>query len=186
MESERELVRLAIAGDDGAFETLVRGNMRHVYATALAVVKDHFDADDVAQVSFIKAYRALSKFRGDSTFKTWITRITINQAKDHLRKKNGAVNSDNIGQLPDGGRDALTDYIIWEEGREASSALNLLPLKQRLAVTLRLIEGLSFKEISRAMNISVGSAKTNFHYGIKRVAEMVARANDDRVKTIKR
>ncbi len=185
MESEKELIHLATAGDDGAFEKLVRNNMRHVYATAFALVKNHFDADDVAQVSFIKAYRALKKFRGDSTFKTWITRITINQAKDHLRKRNGTANSDNIGQLPDNGTDALTNYIIREEGREASTALGLLPLKQRLAVTLRLIDGLSFKEISRTMNISVGSAKTNFHYGIKRVAEMVAKKEDDnRVETV--
>ena len=102
MESEKELIQLATAGDDGAFEKLVRNNMRHVYATAFAVVKNHFDADDVAQVSFIKAYRALKKFRGDSTFKTWITRITINQAKDHLRRRNGTVNSVNIGRHPRG------------------------------------------------------------------------------------
>lgn len=185
MESEKELIRLAKEGNDGAFEELVRNNMRHVYATAFALVKNHFDADDVAQVSFIKAHRALNKFRENSTFRTWITRITINQARDHLRKKNGTVNSENIGRLPDNSGDALSNYIIQEEHNEVSNALNLLPIKQRLAVTLRLIEGLSFKEIAQAMNVSTGSAKTNFHYGIKRVAEMIGKRDQGRkVKTI--
>jgi RNA polymerase sigma-70 factor (ECF subfamily) len=185
MESEKELIRLAKAGDDGAFEELVRNNMRHVYATAFSIVKNHFDADDVAQVSFIKAHRALNKFRGNSTFKTWITRITINQAKDHLRGRNGTVNSEKIGLVPDKRKDALSSYIVSEEHDEASRAVSLLPLKQRLAVTLRLVEGLSFKEIAQAMNISPGSAKTNFHYGIKRVVEIIGKGNRGRkVRTV--
>jgi len=178
MQTEKELVRLAQSGDNNAFEKLVRNNMRQVYATAFTIVKNHFDADDVAQTSFIKAYRALNKFKGNSTFKTWITRITINEAKDQKRRKKSKVHLEQIGHLrhlPDKKGDALSNYITQEKLNEASNVLNLLPLKQRLTVTMRIIDGLSFKEISQAMNISVSSAKTNFHYGIKKATEIIAK-----------
>jgi RNA polymerase sigma-70 factor, ECF subfamily len=178
MQTEKELVGLAQAGDDYAFEKLVRNNMRQVYATAFAIVKNHFDADDVAQTSFIKAYQALNKFKGNSTFKTWITRITINEAKDQERRKMNNVHLKEINHLPDKKGDALSNYITQEKLNEASNVLNLLPLKQRLTVTMRIVDGLSFKEISQSMNISISSAKTNFHYGIKKVADIIANRVD--------
>ena len=169
MESEKELIRRAQDGDDKAFEELVRQNMRQVYFTSLCIAKNHHDADDAAQNAFISAYRSLKDFKGKSSFRTWVTRIAINKAKDQIKRKRPKEILADMASHTDPGGDSLSRFIKSDEKRLLTGAINKLPEKQRLVVILRLKQFLNFSEISEILKISVNSAKTNFHYGIKKI-----------------
>lgn len=171
MKDEKRIVELAQSGDNKAFEVLVRYFMRHVYATSLGILKNHHDADEAAQNTFIKAYSGLKKFKGKSSIKTWLTRIAINQSKDLLRKRKAHEPIKEIEHYPDTKGDSLSRFIKNEEKRQLERALDSLPEKQRLVVFLRLKGDFSFNEISQTLKISMSAAKTNFHYGIRRIKD---------------
>ncbi len=169
MDKEKELIRRAQGGDNEAFEELVRQNMHQVYFTSLCIVKNHHDADDAAQNAFISAYRGLKGFKGKSSFKTWVTRIAINKARDQIRRKRPKEILTDMASHTDPNGDSLSHFIKSDEKRRLGEAISNLPEKQRLVVLLRLKQSLNFSEISEVLKISVNSAKTNFCYGIKKI-----------------
>ncbi len=169
-QTDLELVRRVQAGDKSAFDVLVLKYQQKVINLVTRYVHDPHIAMDVSQESFIKAYRGLKNFRGDSAFYTWLYRISINTAKNYLVSKNRRMPDDDIdaqeAEQYDGGdklrdistpeRQALTDEIQ----ATVHSAIEALPDDLRIAITLRELEGLSYEEISETMDCPIGTVRS--------------------------
>ena len=165
--SNSELVKKSQLGDKSAFEELVKRHQDLVFSLSFKLTGNRELANDVAQESFIRAWKAIEKFRGDSTFGTWIYRITVNTAWT-LRKKAKKHYSLNI-------EDTQEPVVIGEKkdpelvaiNSDLSvvlrKALNQIPLEQRIIVELKNIEGRSHKEIADYLDISVTAAKVRLH-----------------------
>ena len=165
------LVRRVQAGERAAFDLLVLKYQHKVVKLVMRYVRNPADAEDVAQEAFIKAYRALPQFRGDSAFYTWLYRIAINTAKNALvsgGRTAGAYEIDAHG--PDegsdmGGRlrdpDTPEGLALSDEIRDiVHAAMGALPDDLRTAITLRELEGLSYEEIATAMQCPVGTVRS--------------------------
>ena len=170
-EIDQQLVERAQRGDKRAFELLVLKYQRKLGRLLSRFVRDPAEVEDVTQEAFIKAYRALPGFRGDSAFYTWLYRIGINTAKNYLvalgRRAPTTTGFDN--EEAEGFEDAeqLRDSNTPEselEGKEIAATVNramdALPADLRTAITLREIEGLSYEEIANAMNCPVGTVRS--------------------------
>ena len=166
-ESNSELVKKSQLGDKSAFEELVKRHQDLVFSLSFKLTGNRELANDVAQESFIRAWKAIEKFRGDSTFGTWIYRITVNTAWT-LRKKAKKHYSLNIEdtQEPvviDEKKDPELVAINSDLSVVLRKALNQIPLEQRIIVELKNIEGRSHKEIADYLDISVTAAKVRLH-----------------------
>ena len=165
--SNSELVKKSQLGDKSAFEELVKRHQDLVFSLSFKLTGNRELATDVAQESFIRAWKAIEKFRGDSTFGTWIYRITVNTAWT-LRKKAKKHYSLNIEdtQEPvviDEKKDPELVAINSDLSVVLRKALNQIPLEQRIIVELKNIEGRSHKEIADYLDISVTAAKVRLH-----------------------
>lgn len=169
-ESDLELVERAQRGDKRAFDLLVLKYQQKVAGVVSRYMRDQADILDVVQESFIKAYRALPKFRGDSAFYTWLYRIAINTAKNYLvsqsRRPPGSDIEAELAEQLDAGerlkeRAAPEDILMTQEVEEAIwAAINSLPDELRTAITLREIDGMSYEEIAQAMDCPVGTVRS--------------------------
>jgi RNA polymerase sigma-70 factor (ECF subfamily) len=173
--SDGELVRRAQDGDEASFSMLVREHGESVYRTALSMVSDPDVAQDVAQETFLKAYRALPGFRGDAAFRTWILTIAANAARGALRRSSRRRETDIDSVAPVASEDASPedDAVMADEAARARTALDRLPEKQRLSIQLRVDQGLSFREIGDIIGSSEGAARVNYFHGIRRLREMI-------------
>ena len=167
---DRELVERARAGDKRAFDLLVLKYQQKVANLVARYIRDQSETQDVTQEVFIKAYRALKNFRGESAFYTWIYRIAINTAKNFLvaqarRPPGSDVDAETAEQLDVGTRLkeyatpeslALTDEIA----ATVKLALDGLPEDLRIAITLRELEGMSYEEIAEAMSCPIGTVRS--------------------------
>ena len=165
--SNSELVKKSQLGEKAAFEQLVIRHQELVFSLAYKLTGNREMANDVAQESFIRAWKAIEKFRGDSTFSTWIYRITVNTAWT-LRKKAKKHNTLNIDDtyepiVIDEKQDPELIAINSDLSSVLVSALGKLPLEQRIIVELKNIEGRSHKEIADYLDISVTAAKVRLH-----------------------
>ena len=165
--SNSELVQRSQAGDKVAFEMLVYRHQDLVFSLAFKLTGNKELANDVGQEAFIRAWKAIEKFRGDSTFSTWIYRITVNTAWT-LRKKAKKHNTLNIDDtyepiVIDEKKDPELVAINSDLSSVLVSALGKLPLEQRIIVELKNIEGRSHKEIADYLDISVTAAKVRLH-----------------------
>lgn len=170
-QSDLSLVQLAQRGDAGAFDALVRRYQHKVVKLVLRYVRDPAEAEDIAQEAFIKAYRALPRFRGESAFYTWLYRIAINTAKNVLASRGRSPiqyevdrsddddNYDVVANLKDTATpEALA---LTEEIRSiVTAAIDALPEDLRTAIQLRELEGLSYEEIAAAMECPVGTVRS--------------------------
>jgi RNA polymerase sigma-70 factor (ECF subfamily) len=163
---ELEQVRAAQAGDMAAFEVLVRRYRNDVFALSYHFVRNREEAWDISQEVFVKAYRAINHFRGDSGFKTWLLRIAANQSKDFLKKRrlnvvpfNDAIKVDieSASESPDRRLEML------ELGRTIEEAVAKLPEKQRTTFILREYEDLTYQDIAKVLNCSVGTVMSRLH-----------------------
>jgi RNA polymerase sigma-70 factor (ECF subfamily) len=168
--SDAVLVQRVKQGERSAFDLLVSKYQHKILNLVMRYVKDPSEAMDVAQEAFIKAYRAVPMFRGDSAFYTWLYRIAINTAKNHLvaiRRRPLSLEAElpesdafePFAMLRDNDtpeRLALTDEI----GETINSAVEDLPEELRTAILLREIEGMSYEEIAQAMECPVGTVRS--------------------------
>ncbi len=170
-EVDQQLVERAQRGDKRAFELLVLKYQRKLGRLLSRFVRDPSEVEDVTQEAFIKAYRALPGFRGDSAFYTWLYRIGINTAKNYLvalgRRAPTSTGFDNEEAEGFEDADQLRDSSTPEselEGKEIAATVNramdALPKDLRTAITLREIEGLSYEEIANVMNCPVGTVRS--------------------------
>jgi|TARA_R110002050_G_scaffold118739_10_gene236310 RNA polymerase sigma-70 factor (ECF subfamily) len=165
---DKKLVERVQAGDKTAFDLLVRKYQHKIIALIGRYVYDFHEAQDVAQETFIKAYRALPKFRGDSAFYTWLYRIAINTAKNHLvsrGRKPVDVDVDDA-QFFEGDHQlkdiATPENELYKDELDLviKRTLNKLPEDLRMALTLREFEGMSYDEIARVMDCPVGTVRS--------------------------
>ena len=170
-EVDQQFVERAQRGDKRAFELLVLKYQRKLGRLLSRFVRDPAEVEDVTQEAFIKAYRALPGFRGESAFYTWLYRIGINTAKNYLvalgRRAPTTTGFDNEEAEGFEDADQLRDANTPEsemEGREIAATVNramdALPKDLRTAITLREIEGLSYEEIASVMNCPVGTVRS--------------------------
>ena len=165
--SNSELAKKSQLGDKSAFEELVKRHQELVFSLSFKLTGNRELANDVAQEAFIRAWKAIGKFRGDSTFGTWIYRITVNTAWT-LRKKAKKHYSLNIEDtqepvVVDEKKDPELVAINSDLSLVLRKALNQIPLEQRIIVELKNIEGRSHKEIADYLDISVTAAKVRLH-----------------------
>lgn len=171
---EAELIRRLKQGDEEAFRRLVTRHQKDVYRMARSLVKDHDDADEVAQRTFINVYRKMSTFQGKSSLRTWIYRIAINQAKNLLRQRARRVTLPETEHLAD--HSPLADEQLERKSRwqRVTRAVEDLPRLQKEVLTLRASQGLAYEEIARIVGCSAGSAKVNYHHAVKKLRTMLA------------
>ena len=173
--SDGELVDRGRSGDDSALSALVNRHHGSAYRVALSLVHDDDTAQDVVQDAFLKAFRALDGFRGDASFQTWLLTITANEARGALRKSGRRRETalDHAGPLPSEEMGPADAAVISQESARARRMMERLPEKQRMSVSLRIDEGLSFKEIGEIIGSSEGAARVNYFHGIRRLRELM-------------
>ncbi len=169
-QSDLELVRRAQRGERGAFDLLVLRYQHKVVKLVARLLRDRTEAEDVAQEAFVKAYRALGSFRGDSAFYTWLYRIAVNTARNTLASRQRRPLEYEAGlseaeQTAVEARMRHTDTpeatALSEEIHEAvNRAIGELPEDLRTAIVLREVEGLSYEEIAAAMDCPVGTVRS--------------------------
>ena len=167
---DHELVRRVQQGESAAFDLLVRRYQHRVVALVSRYVGDWSEAQDVAQDAFIRAYRAIGSFRGDAQFYTWLHRIAINTAKNHLqamkrRPPNADIDAgdaehfDAALQMRD--TDTPERELLRNEVEQAvMRSVNALPRELRLAITLREVDGLSYDEIAQRLDCPIGTVRS--------------------------
>ena len=162
------------AGERAAFDELVLRHRDSLLRVVRRYLKNDDDAEDITQRTLLRALEKLDGFRGESTFRTWIHRIAVHLALNHLRGRGRADPDVELDDLPAFTHALETGRLVAAEvwGRVAKR-LGELPPKQRLVVELRLFHELSFQEIGTVAGCSEDSAKTNFHHGIKRLRSLI-------------
>lgn len=186
MTTEREIDQLLIErvqrGDKKAFELLVLKYQRKLFRLVTRLIHDQAEAEDVVQEAFIKAYRALPNFRGDSAFYTWLYRIGINTAKNHLMVNNRRAPTSTQTDIEeaetfidaDGLRDINTPESLMASKQIAAtvnSVMLSLPEELRNAITLREIEGLSYDEIAELMMCPIGTVRSRIFRAREAIAD---------------
>lgn len=170
---DTELVRLARGGDRVALEVLVTRHQGVVFRFLLGFLKDEDRAADATQDTFLKALDRLDGFRGESAFRTWLLAIARNEAlgtiRSHGRRREEEL-TDAEG-LSDASLPPDENAVQQQELERVREVLGRLPEKQRLSVSLRLFDGLSFREVAEAIGSTEGAARVNYHYGISRMRE---------------
>lgn len=164
------LVRRVQAGDNAAFDLLVRKYQHRIGAVVYRFVPDHAEAQDIVQEAFIRAYRALASFRGDAQFYTWLYRIAVNTAKNHLvaakrRPPTADIAAEDAEHHAGAGRlhdhDTPENHLLREEVELAvTDTVAGLPEELRQAFTLREVDGLSYEQIAQLMHCPIGTVRS--------------------------
>ena len=171
--NEWNLIERLKKGDEAAFKEIVESSQGLVYNTAIGIVQNPEDAEDVAQEVFVQLYESIRSFKGESKLSTWLYRITVSKAMDHLRKKKRKKRFAYVQSLF-GANDQLIydppDFVHpgvsldnKEKAKELFKAIDQLPPKQKIAFTLNRIEGLNYQEISEIMKLTVASVESLLH-----------------------
>lgn len=165
------LVQQCAGGDEAACARLVTDHQRMVYQLALHLLGDTQEAMDLSQEVFLRVFRTLPQFRGQSSLKTWIYRIVVTQASNRMRwwrrrKQSAQVAWDEHtaahGEVAESRNFAMPDRVLQqrETATRVMAALDSLPFDQRVAIVLREIDGLSYEEIATSLNVAVGTVKS--------------------------
>ena len=182
-DTDQQLVQRAQRGDPRAFDLLVLKYQGRIGALVSRYINDPGEVEDVTQEAFIKAYRALDKFRGDSAFYTWLYRIASNAAKNHLVAKGRRPGADATIEDAEGFEQAdlisessTPEAVLMSEelAQVVTEAMDALPEELRAALTLREFEGLSYDDIAAVLECPVGTVRSR----IFRAREAI----DDRVR----
>ncbi len=173
MLEEKTLVEKLKQGDEAAFKAIVETWQNMVYNTALGIVQNAEDAEDIAQDTFVQVYQSIGSFKGDSKFSTWLYRITVTKCLDHERRKKRKKRFAFVKSLF--GDDSEVVYHppdfnhpgVKLDNKETAAALfqavNQLPENQRIAFVLNKMEGLSYQEVSEVMKTTVSSVESLMH-----------------------
>ena len=170
MDEQQLLLRLRDDSNtrERAFRELVEQYSEQLYWTVRHIVGTHQDADDVVQNAFIKIWNKLEDFRGESKLSTWLHRIAVNEALDHIRREKKHQNDD--GDTTELNKSFADTYL---DGDEAElllrEAMETLPPAQRAVFSLKYFEDKPYKEISEILGTSEGGLKANYHYAVEKI-----------------
>ena len=186
VDSDALLVERTVAGDQKAFELLVIKYQRRIQRLIGRMVRDVDLVEDIAQETFIRAYRALAQFRGEAQFYTWLYRIAVNTAKKALMdlKRNPTVSENAYKTSDDDETSPVENELTSSETPEAvlaskeiaqiiNNAMDTLPEELRQAITLREIEGLSYEEISEAMGCPIGTVRSRIFRAREAISQKI-------------
>lgn len=178
---DRDLVVRARAGEDRALDELVSRHHAVAWRVAIRITEGDEDlAADATQDAFVKAFRRLDGFRGDGSFRSWLLSIVANEARTLLRTRGRRRETalDDAGPLRSDAPDAAERTVLRDEVARVRACLARLPEKQRLSVSLRLEDGLSFREVGELTGSSEGAARVNYHHGIRKLREMLVETTE--------
>lgn len=163
--AERETVAACQRGDREAFDRLVQRYQREVYRLCYRYLGQHEDANDLAQEVFLRAWRSIGRFRGDSAFSTWLYRIAVNACLNHRALKR-VPTQDLPEALPDPSRGAEARAQDEDVARRVRGAIARLPEKQRATLVLKIYHELSHEEVANVLGSSVGTVKSNLFHAL--------------------
>ena len=183
-EEEAKIIRAVVDGNANAFEDLVLEYQKQVYHITLKMTGSEEDAFDLSQETFLKAYRSLSGFRGESSFGSWIYRLASNLCIDFLRKKKRQGGGQFISldeeeeerrprELPDLRYEPQSALEKKEMRQKVQEGLQRLPHEQRLILVMRDVEGFSYQEISDALKIELGTVKSRIYRARAHLARLL-------------
>jgi RNA polymerase sigma-70 factor (ECF subfamily) len=172
-EEDRAAIEACQRGEREAFDPLVERYQRDVYRLCYRYVNNHHDASDLAQDVFLKAYRAIGRFRGDSAFSTWLYRIAVNTCRN-FRAARKAASEELKDDVADAGRrvdDRMEDDELSQQVREAVSRL---PEKQRATLILKIYNDLTHEEVAQVLGSTVGTVKANLFHALGNLRKAMA------------
>ncbi|ALQ51162.1 RNA polymerase sigma factor RpoE [Nitrosomonas ureae] len=183
-EIDQQLVERVQSGDKQAFDLLVIKYQRKLARLLSQFIRDSAEVEDVTQEAFIKAYRALSSFRGDSAFYTWLYRIGINTAKNFLVSQGRKLptlqgfDNEDAEDFEDGGllkemNTPESELMSQEIAQTVNQTLDSLPEELRTAIVLREIDGLSYEEIANIMNCPIGTVRSRIFRAREAISEQL-------------
>jgi RNA polymerase sigma-70 factor (ECF subfamily) len=172
-EGERELVEACRRGDREAFDQLVLRYQRDIYRLCYRYVNHPEDANDLAQEVFLKAWRAMGRFRGESRFSTWLYRIAVNACLNY-RALRRPQTRELAESLPDPGRGAESAVESEDESRRVREAVARLPERQRATLILKVYHELSHEEVAGVMGTSVGTVKSNLFHALANLRRLLS------------
>lgn len=176
---EEKLIRRATRGDAQAFNELMSGQERRMYAVALRMFGSKEDAEDCMQEAMLRIFRSLSSFKAQSSFSTWVYRVTMNTCLDELRRRRNKPSTSLDGLLdagwsPADGRDTPEQHALRAEARASIQRfIQELPEDMRAAVVLRDVQGLSYDAIAEALDANVGTIKSRISRGREKLREKI-------------
>jgi RNA polymerase sigma-70 factor (ECF subfamily) len=185
-EEDRELLAKAHRGDMWAFRRLVERYQRRAFALAFALVRDENDARELVQDAFLRVFKGLSGFQGNSSFYTWLYRIVTNSCIDHLRKAGrhaSELDESEVPPAPEGAAAVLLGEVEAnpleairrkEIAARLQSALDQLPSYHRAVIVLREVDGMSYEEIAEALNVSKGTVMSRLFHARQKLQRALA------------
>ena len=179
--NEQKLIERASGGDPSAFNQLMAMHEKRMYAVALRMFANREDAQDCLQEAMLRIYRAIGGFKGQSSFSTWVYRITMNTCLDELRRKKNRPNTslDNLldqGWSPSDGDNVPERRAIQSETRKMlAGAIRELPEDMRSAIVLQDVQGYSYDEIAQMLDVNVGTIKSRISRGREKLREKLSK-----------
>ncbi len=180
MDTDQALVTAAQAGDAEAVDTLIRRHQARIFNFALALTANSADAEDLAQETFVRAFRGLRRFRGESSFKNWLYRIAANAARTRRGEQarraavwEARVEAGDLGERHLAGTTASVEQTVMYR-QALDRALASLPGDMRAAVVLRDVSGLEYREIAAALGIPIGTVMSRIFRGRRLLRPMLA------------
>ena len=181
MDVDETLVAQAARGNRDAFDELVRRYQPRVFQLVRILTRGDTEAEDLVQDTFVRAYRAVGQFRGDSTFRTWLHRIAVNVVRSHAVRRNSRVGRQPLerdeGDDDESAIDRLATYDDLEDAvvrrQMIDQALARLPPDLRLLITLRDVQGLEYREIAVITGLPIGTVESRIFRGRRRLRPML-------------
>jgi RNA polymerase sigma-70 factor, ECF subfamily len=185
--TDEELVARSISGDADSFNELVLRWERPIFALAYRVIGREEDARDVCQETFLRAFRALSGFRGQAKFSSWLYRIALNLCRDWIRRERRTpiVDSEDLDvaelEVDRGGTESIEDVVARKHlARRVEREMARLPAEQRTAIILKEYHGLTFQEIADLVGCPLSTVKTRLYQGLSVLRELLQRDVEER------
>jgi RNA polymerase sigma-70 factor (ECF subfamily) len=175
--SERALVDACLAGQPAAFDLIVERHQRRVYQLCYRFVSNHEDASDLTQEIFLRAYRGLRSFRGQSSINTWLYRIGVNVCLNRVSAKTPALEAIDEREHVDAAAESAPDRLLRDERAvRVRAAISQLPRKQRATLILRMYHEMSHQEIAETLGSTVGAVKANFCHALANLKKLLGEA----------
>ena len=181
MDVDETLVAQAARGDRDAFDELVRRYQPRMFQLVRILTRGDTETEDLVQDTFVRAYRAVGRFRGDSTFRTWLHRIAVNVVRSHAVRRNSRGVRHGLERDEGDGETAIDRMTTYEDledvvvrRRMIDQALARLPPDQRLLITLRDVQGLDYREIAVITGLPIGTVESRIFRGRRRLRPMLA------------